>query len=98
MGVQWSGIQRVEKKPLFKSIDAAGRVAFDPELYTAQNEYIEAIKQVERVKDAPLAEVKLSAQRMMESAKLRLKILGLSDPQIVKLRSAGPSTGANLLI
>jgi Cu(I)/Ag(I) efflux system membrane fusion protein len=98
--IQMIGVKHgvVEKKLLFKSIEAAGRVAFDPELYTAQNEYIEAIKQVERVKEAPLAEVKLSAQRMMESAKLRLKILGLSDPQIARLRAADPSTGANLLI
>lgn len=87
----------VEEKPLFKSIEASGRVAFDPELYTAQNEYIEAIKQLGRVKDSPLAEVKHSAQRMVESAKLRLKILGLSDSQI---RSLGfrDSAGSDLLI
>lgn len=40
----------VEKKPLFKKIEASGKIAFDPELYTAQAEYIEAIKQKERVK------------------------------------------------
>ncbi|MBK9294169.1 MAG: efflux RND transporter periplasmic adaptor subunit [Oligoflexia bacterium] len=88
----------VKKKPLFKSIEAAGRVAFDPELYTAQNEYVEAVKQIERVKNAPISDVKHSAQRMVESAKLRLKILGLSDQQIAKLHYAGPSLGANLLI
>lgn len=89
----------VEKKALFKSVEAAGRVAFDPELYTAQNEYVEAIRQLERVKDAPIADVKHSAVRMVESAKLRLKILGLSDQQITKLRSSGgATTGSNLLI
>lgn len=88
----------VERKTLFKSIEAAGRVAFDPELYTAQNEYVEAIRQMERVKDAPIADVRHSAERMVESAKLRLKILGLSDQQIARLRSAGPSTGSNLLL
>ncbi|PIS10585.1 MAG: hypothetical protein COT73_08645, partial [Bdellovibrio sp. CG10_big_fil_rev_8_21_14_0_10_47_8] len=89
----------VQKKIIFKSIEAAGRVAFDPELYTAQNEYVEAIRQLERVKDAPLADVKHSAQRMAESAKLRLKILGLSDKQISNLRNTGgATTGSNLLI
>lgn len=89
----------VEKRPLFKSIEAAGRVAFDPELYTAQNEYLEAVRQLDRVKDAPLADVKHSAQRMMESAKLRLKILGLSDAQIAGLRKSGEfTTGSNLLV
>lgn len=98
--IQMIGVKygAVEKKSLFKSIEAAGRVAFDPELYTAQSEYIEAIKQLERVKDAPIADVKHSAQRMVESAKLRLKILGLSDQQITKLRSAPASSGSNLLI
>ena len=87
----------VEKKPLFKSIRAAGRLAFDPELYTAQNEYTEAIHQSDRVKDSPLADVKHSAERMVQSSKLRLKILGLSDKQINQIGSAGPSE-SNLLI
>lgn len=99
--IQMIGVKygQAEKKLLFKSIKASGRVAFDPELYNAQNEFIEAVKQLERVKDTPLADVKHSTQRMVESAKLRLKILGLSDSQITKLRSAdGVTTGSNLLI
>ncbi|MCC7442676.1 MAG: efflux RND transporter periplasmic adaptor subunit [Bdellovibrionales bacterium] len=87
----------VEKGLLFKSIEAAGRVAFDPELYTAQSEYLEAIKQLARVQDSPLADVRHSAERMVESAKLRLKILGLSDKQIQSIRESG-SSGANLLV
>jgi len=88
----------VEKKPLFKSIEASGRVAFDPELYTAQNEYIEATKQLARVQESPIAEVKHSARRMVESAKLRLKILGLSDRQIGNLKTTQESAGSSLLI
>lgn len=88
----------VTRKTLFKSIEAAGRVAFDPELYTAQNEYVEALRQLARVVATPIAEVKHSAQRMVESAKLRLKILGLSDQQIARLSDAGVNTGANLLL
>ncbi len=87
----------VERRPLFKSIEAAGRVAFDPELYTAQSEYIEALKQRERVKDSPITDVRHSAERMIESARLRLKVLGLSDQQIANLTSSG-SVGPSLLI
>jgi Cu(I)/Ag(I) efflux system membrane fusion protein len=86
-----------EKKPLFKTIEASGRVAFDPDLYTAQSEYVEALKQLDRVQDSPLAEVKHSAQRMVESAKLRLKILGLSDAQIKGL-SNRDAVGSSLLL
>jgi Cu(I)/Ag(I) efflux system membrane fusion protein len=99
--IQMIGIKTgvVEKKMLFKSIEAPGRVAFDPELYTAQNEFIESVKQLQRVKDTPLPDVKHSAERMVDSAKLRLKILGLSDQQIARLRdTGGPGTGSNLLI
>jgi Cu(I)/Ag(I) efflux system membrane fusion protein len=87
----------VKKKILFKSIEATGRVAFDPELYTAQNEYLEALQQRHRVQSSPLADVQHSAQRMVESAKLRLKILGLSDEQISGLKTSELS-GSNLLI
>jgi len=87
----------VEKKQLFKKIDASGKIAFDPGLYTAQAEYLEAIKQKERVKKSPIEEVKHSADRMVESAQLRLKVLGLSDEHIRKLGRSGGS-GSNLLI
>lgn len=87
----------VEKKPLFKKIDASGKIAFDPELYTAQAEYIEAIKQKERVKNSPIEEVKHSSDRMVESAQLRLKVLGLSDEHIRKLGRSGVA-GSSLLI
>jgi len=87
----------VKKAPLFKSIEASGRVAFDPELYTAQTEYTEAVKQLAQVQSSPLADVRHSAERMVESAKLRLKILGLSDSQIKAIRESD-SSGANLLI
>jgi len=86
-----------EKKPVFKSIRAAGRLAFDPELYTAQNEYIEAVRQMDRVKDSPLADVRHSAERMVHSAKLRLKILGLADKQIANL-GARETSDSNLLL
>jgi Cu(I)/Ag(I) efflux system membrane fusion protein len=86
-----------EKKPIFKSIRVAGRLAFDPELYTAQNEYAEALRQLVRVKNSPLPDVRHSAERMVRSAKLRLKVLGLSDDQIAQI-GTGENTASNLLI
>lgn len=96
---QLIGVQtgEVKEKELFKTIEASGRVAFDPDLYTAQTEFIEAIRQRERVKNSSVAEVKHSAARMVESAKLRLKVLGLSDEYINKLARGGES-GSSLLI
>lgn len=85
------------QKPLFKSIRAAGRLAFDPELYTAQNEYAEALRQLDRVKDSPLPDVKHSAERMVSSSRVRLKVLGLSDHQIDQIHEA-PAAESALLI
>ncbi|OFZ52413.1 MAG: hypothetical protein A2428_05350 [Bdellovibrionales bacterium RIFOXYC1_FULL_54_43] len=88
---------KVERKPLFKNIRAAGRLAYDPELYTAQNEYVEALKQFESVKNSPVADVRQSAKKMVDSAKLRLKILGLSDQQIANITRSDRSDSSLLL-
>lgn len=88
---------RVEKKALFKSILAPGRVAFDPELYTAQSEYLEALKQWNQVKNSPLSDVKENTKQMIQSSKIRLKVLGLSDDQILRLTQKG-SQSEGLLV
>lgn len=76
---------KVKKEKIFKSLESPGRVAFDPELYTAQSEYIEALKQWDRIKESPLKEVKKSTKEMINSAKIRLQVMGLSDGEIKKL-------------
>lgn len=75
----------VEKGPLFKTIKAVGKLAFDPELYTAQNEYVEAMRQVKSVRNSPLPEARQAAAHMVESSRIRLKVLGLADDQIARL-------------
>lgn len=79
-------LAKVEKKALFKTVKAPGRAAFDPELYTVQAEYQQALRQMERVKSSPLSSVKTNVQRMLESARVRLKVLGLSEGQIAAIK------------
>ncbi|MFY7928493.1 MAG: efflux RND transporter periplasmic adaptor subunit [Oligoflexus sp.] len=88
---QLIGIKTVkaESRKLFKSIRAPGRIAFDPDLYIAQGEYLEALKQWNRVKESPLADVKRSTQEMIKSSRIRLRVLGLSDDQIQQLAAQG---------
>ena len=90
-------IGKVERKKLFKSVSAPGRIAFDPELYTAQSEYLEALKQWRRVKDSPISDVRENTNQMIRSSKIRLKILGLSDNQIQGLARRG-SQSEGLLV
>jgi hypothetical protein len=82
-------LQTVKKESLFKTITAPGRAAFDPELYTAQAEYQQALQQQQRVKNSSLVSVKKNVQRMLDSSRVRLKVLGLSDSEI---RAIKPST------
>ncbi|MEZ4744056.1 MAG: efflux RND transporter periplasmic adaptor subunit [Bdellovibrionota bacterium] len=79
-------LAKVENKVLFKTIRAPGRAAFDPELYTVQAEYQQALRQMQRVKNSPLNSVKTNVARMLDSARVRLKVLGLSDSQIESIK------------
>ncbi len=88
---------KAEKKKLFKSITAPGRIAFDPELYTAQSEYLEALRQWNKVKNSPISGVKENTKQMIRSSKIRLKVLGLSDSQIGDLTKKG-SQSEGLLV
>ncbi|MBI2026884.1 MAG: efflux RND transporter periplasmic adaptor subunit [Deltaproteobacteria bacterium] len=88
--------QIVEKKNIFKDIEVAGTAAFDPELYTAQSEYIEALKLAKKLQASSLPEVRDSAERGVASAKLRLKVLGVSDSYIDEITRTQAS-GSHLL-
>tara|TARA_A100001015_G_scaffold320719_1_gene448180 strand:- start:729 stop:1859 length:1131 start_codon:yes stop_codon:yes gene_type:complete len=74
---------------LTETIRAPGRIAFDPELYTAQSEYLEALRQKRRVKNSPLGEIRRSTNEMVRSARTRLKVLGLGDEEIKSLAKKG---------
>ena len=79
-------VSEVTKKALFKKVRSPGRVAFDPELYTAQKEYQEALRQLHRVKSSSLDSVRNNVRRMVDSAKIRLRVLGLSEDQIRSIK------------
>jgi Cu(I)/Ag(I) efflux system membrane fusion protein len=72
-------------RPLSKIIRTVGRVAFDPELYKAQQEYIEAINTLEKVKESDQDEVIKRTEALIEAAKLKLKLQGLDIKQIHEL-------------
>lgn len=63
--------EKIAFRNLFKEIRTVGTVAYDPELYVAQQEFIGALD--------------LNAAGLIEAAKTRLGILGLSEAQINEL-------------
>ena len=75
----------VVKKPVFKTIDAAGRIAFDPDLYAAESEYIAALRQQEQIRGSTVDEARHAADRMVDSSKAKLRLMGLAEQQITAL-------------
>ena len=75
----------VVKKKLEKTIRTVGTVAHDPELYQAQTEYIQAVQAFERSKQSSIPEIVEQSQRLLESTRIRLKHMGLSDELIAEI-------------
>lgn len=85
--VELSGIATipVRKAKVFKEIRAAGKIAYDPELNVAQEEFIIALDTLEKVGQSPDNDVIERAKDLVEKSKVRLKISGMGDEQIKEL-------------
>lgn len=79
---------KVERKSVTKTIRTSGRIASDPELYQAQQEYLEARKAWEKTTDA-YPEIRTQAGKLVESAKIKLRLLGLNEELIQEIEAAG---------
>lgn len=76
----------LRKLHLYKEIRTVGRVAYDPELVIAQEEFVSALKTLDRVSQGDISEIKERSMNLVRSSKRRLKLLGLSDEQISELQ------------
>ncbi|MFO1520117.1 MAG: efflux RND transporter periplasmic adaptor subunit [bacterium] len=72
----------VERKTLTREIDIPGRVAFNPDLLLAQNEYLIA-------RQSSSGALGGLQGGLVNAAKLRLKMMGMSDAQISDLSRKG---------
>ena len=86
----------VEKKTLTHSIHASGKVAFDPELYNALNEYQSALGSAQKSHGANWPELHERGNAMLSASAQRLKQMGLSQEQI-NAYTRDPRTVASLL-
>jgi len=82
IGVQTS---QVKLLPLFKEIEAAGMVAYDPQLRSAQEEYLQALKTYKQVSNSKFEDARARAKDILGSAKTKLALLGLNDDLIKEL-------------
>lgn len=87
----------VARKALTKVIRASGKIAYDPELVVTQEEFIQALKNEDNIKDSPLQDVADRAKSLTNAARNKLKLLGMSDSQITGLETTRkPQTGLYL--
>ncbi len=82
MGVK---VGAVEKRKLVKAIRTAGRVAYDPELFSAQEEFISAVESRKEAEKGPYHEPIERAEALVDAARIRLHLLGMSESEIVEL-------------
>ena len=58
---------------------------YSPKLYSAQEEYLAALRGVERLTDSTLTEAREQAERLVEAARVQLRYFDVSDEQIAEL-------------
>lgn len=78
-----------KKMVVSKTIRTVGRIAYDPELYQTEEEYAQAIQALRKAETGTIPEVKEQASRLVDSAKIKLKLLGLSDDLIKEIEVRG---------
>ncbi len=85
---------RAQMRPLIRDIRTAGWIAYDPELYEAEEDYLAALASDRSARKSQFAESKDRAASLLESSRLRLRLLGLSNAQITAVgRSGQPDSG-----
>ncbi len=72
----------VEKKSVQKGVRTVGRIAYDPELYQAQAEYIQSLKTLQSLPAEAKVEEKEWASRLVEGVLTKLIRLGLNAEMI----------------
>ncbi|MEI8345589.1 MAG: efflux RND transporter periplasmic adaptor subunit [Candidatus Omnitrophota bacterium] len=82
IGVKTEPVKIVD---LTKMVRASGKIAYDPELAVTQEEFIQALNGRDAVKDSPLQEVLDRAGSLVDAARQKLKLRGMSDEQIAVL-------------
>lgn len=87
----------VTKQVIKKEIRTTGRVAFDPELYTAQQEFISAAGSFQKAKGGPYHEPLKRTEELLNATKTRLRLLGMSEEEITGLE-ANAVRDSNLIL
>lgn len=93
-----------QRSPMTRTIRTVGTVAYDPALYQAEAEHLQAVRALERIADkgqslaGTVPEETLGpARALVESTRLRLQLLGLS-PTLIEEMAVGEGPDRRLLL
>ena len=89
--------EKAAYRNLSKTVRASGKVAYDPDLYRAISEYREARAAYEKIRDGSWQEAADRAKAMVDSAKLKLRQLGIGEEQLAEV-DKDPARYDNLLV
>ena len=81
--------EKIEKRPLTYQVLTAGKVAYDPDLYIAQEEYLQALKTVEQTRKSVLASISEQSNSLLRATEKKLLLLGMNKEQIGELAKRG---------
>lgn len=86
-----AGVETIAAKiiPLYKEIRTVGITAFDPELRTAEEEYLQALKTYQKVSQSGFEDARERAKDIVEATKIKLELLGLDQSSIKELEKNG---------
>ncbi len=80
---------KVQVRKLCGQILTVGRVAYDPALFTAQQEYLQILKGRESAQKANLNEVKEQSISLVKAARSKLLLMGMSEAEIDVIEKQG---------
>jgi len=97
--VERSGIktEEIQLLSLYKEIRTVGKVAYDPALVIAQEEFLSSLKALDKINQGGLSEIKERTSSLVASARRKLQLLGLSMEQINELEK-NRDISTNLLL
>jgi membrane fusion protein, copper/silver efflux system len=79
--------EKVRFRPFTTTVTASGKVAYDPDLYVAQSEYLQSLKTVNAVKDSPISSD--FSNSLLSAGRRKLQLLGMTSEQISELERSG---------
>ncbi len=85
------------ERPFAVEVRAEGKVAYDPDLYRTQQEYLSAAAALKQARASTLTGTLDRAKELEAASRLRLRLAGMSDAQIAALAADGKPDESLLL-